>query len=135
MAWRLLPLYIAAIAIVAIGSFGAALALFEWNGRPFILGLEYGFYYLINTKLYIWSHERKKQKAKEALRENKKVAEVYVPRLSESKLHDLAWSLDIKEKVGQIGMRDMSSPGTQLQPRGAESALEAVRTAKEALVR
>ncbi|MBI4068168.1 PrgI family protein [Candidatus Kaiserbacteria bacterium] len=135
IAWRLFPLYIAIFVIMGVGGLGAALALFEWNGRPFILGLEYGFYYLINTKLYLWSHERKQKKAREALKENKKVAEVYVPRLSDSKLHDLAWSLDIKEKVGQVGIRDFSAPGMQLQPRATTDALAAVHTAKEAVVR
>ena len=96
IAWRMLPIYIAMFVIIGVGGLGAALALFEWNGRPFILALEHGFYYLINTKLYLWSHARKQKKAKEAVKENRSVAEVYVPRLSESKLHDLAWSLDIK---------------------------------------
>ncbi len=135
VAWRLLPLYIAVVVIIGIGSFGAALALFEWNGRPFILALEYGFYYLINTKLYIWSHERKQKAVKAAVKENKPLTEVYVPRLSDSKLHDLAWSLDIKEKVQQMGVRDFSSPGTTIGQSAASDALSAVRTAKEALVR
>ena len=135
VAWRFLPSYIAIVVVVGVGAFGASLALFEWNGRPFILALEYGFYYLINTKLYIWSHERKQKAVKLAVKENRKLSEVYVPRLSDSKLHDLAWSLDIKEKVQQMGVRDFSSPGMQVGKGAATDALNAVRTAKEALVR
>ena len=134
VAWRLLPFYIAVVVIVSVGAFAAALALFEWNGRPFILALEYRFYYLVNTKLYIWSHERKQKAVKVAIKENRPLAEVYVPRLSDSKLHDLAWSLDIKERVQQMGVRDSSMPGTTEPPRGSD-AITAVRTAKEALVR
>lgn len=131
IAWRLLPLYISIFIIVGVCGLAAALALFEWNGRPFILALEYGFYYLVNTKLYLWSHERKQKKAIEAAKENKPLTEVYVPRLSESKLHDLAWSLDIQEKINQLGMRNVES-GAPSAPR---DALAAVRTAKEAMVK
>jgi len=109
--YRLLPIYIAVFVIVGVGGLGAALALFEWNGRPFILSLEYGFYYLIHTKLYLWSHERRQKKVKEEAQKTAKIKEIYVPRLSQSKLTDLAWSLDIKEKINQIGMRNLGTPG------------------------
>ena len=133
IAWRLFPLYIAAVVIILVGSFGVALALFQWNGRPFILALEYGFYYLVNTKLYLWSHERKQKRAKEIAKTAEVPPEVYVPHLSESKLHDLAWSLDIQQKVSQLGMRAGALTGS---PRTrARDALAAVHTAKEALVR
>jgi len=131
MAWRIFPIYIAAIAIVGVGALGASLALFQWNGRPFILALEYGFYYLINTKLYLWSHERKQKKAREVARTAEVPAEVYVPHLSENKLHDLAWSLDIQQRVSGA-----NTDATQQAPRSAaRDALAAVHTAKEALVR
>lgn len=133
VAWRLLPLYVAAPVIIFVGSLAAALALFQWNGRPFILALEYGFYYLINTKLYLWSHARKQKRAKEAAKTAEAPSQVYVPRLSESKLHDLAWSLDIQQKVSQLGVRPDS---LDAPPRSsARDALSAVHTAKEALVR
>lgn len=131
MAWRILPIYIAAFAIVGVGALGAALALFQWNGRPFILALEYGFYYLINTKLYLWSHERKQKKAREVAKTAEIPAEVYVPHLSESKLHDLAWSLDIQQRISGV-----NTTATQEAPRSAtRDALAAAHTAKEALVR
>lgn len=134
IAWRSLPIYLAALAIAGFGGLGAALALFEWNGRPFILALESGFYYLVGPKLYLWSHQRKQQRAHAAAQTNQKISEVYVPRLSESKLHDLAWSLDIKEKIEKIGMRDLSRSVT-LKGVPTEDSLAAVRTAQEALVR
>jgi hypothetical protein len=112
IAWRLLPIYIAAFAIAGVGALGAALALFEWNGRPFILSLEHGFYYFIHSKLYLWSHERRQKKAKEQAKKEQNISEVYVPQLSQSKLNNLAWSLDIKEKIGQIGMRNLETPET-----------------------
>ncbi len=133
-AWRLLPFYFAVPIAAAVGGLGVALALFEWNGRPFILALENGFYYFFNTKLYIWSHGRKNKKAQEAQKENRGVADVYVPRLSDSRLHDLAWSLDIKERIEQVGMRDIPK-GVAGHIALAPDELSGVRTAKEALVR
>lgn len=133
-AWRLLPFYFALPLAAGVGGLGVALAIFEWNGRPFILALEHGFYYLINTKLYIWSHERKNKKAVEAAKENRNVAEVYIPHLSDSKLHDLAWSLDIKERIEQIGMRDVPREALGRIAQTPDD-LARVRTAKDALVR
>lgn len=99
--WRLLPLFLAAPIIAAIGGLAAALAFFQYNGRPFILALENGFYYMVHPKLYLWNNERRKK-----VLEEKPVAEptsagqgVYVPHLSDSRLHELAWSLDIKERI------------------------------------
>ena len=131
VAYRLLPLYIAAFVIAGVGAFGAALALFEWNGRPFILSLEYGFYYLLHPKLYLWSHERKEAKAKQQAKKQGNIKEIYVPQLSQSKLTDLAWSLDIKEKIEQIGMRNFEA-ARSITPPNTSSV---IRTAKEGLVK
>lgn len=95
--WRILPIYIAAPLIAGVLGLAAALAFVQYNGRPFLLMLETGFYYLLHSKLYLWSNEsHAKPKAKAAPQMQH---ELYVPRLSESKLHDLAWSLDIKERL------------------------------------
>lgn len=130
-AYRLLPLYIAVFVIAGVGGLGAALALFEWNGRPFILSLEYGFYYLVHPKLYLWSHRRREEKTKTEAKKQEGIKEIYVPQLSQSKLTDLAWSLDIKEKINQIGIRNLEGSGLAV-PR---DALSVVRTAKDATVR
>ena len=102
--FRIFPLFLAAPLIIATGGFAAALAFFEYNGRPFIHAIEHGFYYLIHSKLYLWNNKQKNKvpaniAAHEQNKEEKSL--IYVPKLSDSKLHDLAWSLDIKERIAE----------------------------------
>lgn len=122
--WRFLPLLVAAPLMALFGGAALALAFFQFNGRPFILALEHGFFYITRSKLYLWNNERKPS-AKAALPlEAKKNSEVYVPKLSESKLHELAWSLDIKEKI--VENKD--------ETRDDLSEVLALRTAKDARI-
>lgn len=109
--FRILPLILAAPLIVAILGFAAALAFLEINGRPFLLALENGFYYFLHPKLYLWNNERSKKPAiKKAQEPSRGSASVYVPKLSDSKLHELSWSLDINERIaaGTTDDRDRS---------------------------
>ena len=124
IAWKTRPLYIAVpIGGGALG-LGAALAFVKYNSRPFILAMESGFYYLISNKLFLWDAERKERnKKKEAQKAQSQ--EVVIPKLADSKLHELAWSLDIKEQVEQIGMRDV--------PESATRNVAGVRTLRDAL--
>src|SRR5262249_32308336 len=98
--YRILPIYISAPFIALIGALAAGLAFFQFNGRPFIIALENGFFFLIRGKLYLWDNTRKQKKVeKEAPALAARAPQVYVPKLSESRLHELAWSLDIKERI------------------------------------
>lgn len=98
--WRVLPLFASIPLIVGVGSLAAALAFFQVNGRPFILALENGFYFLLHPKLYLWNNDRPKQMAiKKAQEPSRGEAAPYVPKLSDSRLHQLAWSLDIQERI------------------------------------
>lgn len=130
--YRALPLYVAGPLIALFGGLGAALAFFQYNGQPFILALEHGFYYFVKSKLYLWSNEQ-------ALSSQKKSATMaalpapapYIPQLSGSRLHELSWSLDIKERI---------AAGTADGPDREASAslpdiVAPVRTARDALVR
>ena len=97
--WRVLPLFLAAPLILAVGGLAAGLAFFQFNGRPLILAIENAFFFLIHGKLYLWNNTRKEVKARAATRAPERSAPIYVPKLSESRLHELAWSLDIKERI------------------------------------
>ena len=98
--FRVLPIFISLPLIASLLGLAAALAFFKYNGRPFILALEHGFSYVVHPKLYLWNNARKRDIAT-AKRDDESTqkGEVYVPKLSESKLHELAWSLDIKERI------------------------------------
>ncbi len=75
------------------------LAFYKVNGKPFVSVMEAAFYYWGGSKLYIWKKVEKKpaKKAEDIVSEAK--AMISVPKLSDSKLKDLTWSLDIKESV------------------------------------
>jgi hypothetical protein len=70
------------------------------NKRPFIYFMESGFYYLINSKRYIWKKKDKAGQNRQRLNaqeniEAARINQTYVPKVSRSKLKDLAWSLDM----------------------------------------
>ncbi len=88
-------LYISALFILPILVFALALAFYKVNSKPFINVIEAAFNYYVRSKLYIWKKVDKKVVAKEAVAGA--APDFYVPKLSDSKLKDLTWSLDIKQ--------------------------------------
>lgn len=102
----LLPRFLAIIISLPIVIFGAALAFYKVNDKPFIYLVEAYFKYLTTNKLYIWKKDTSvpQQKAEQiaANRKDAPIEQVYVPKLSESKLKDLTWSLDIKQNENPI---------------------------------
>jgi hypothetical protein len=127
LAWRVLPLIVAIPIMALVGCLALALAFFQYNGRPFLFALETFFYYLIRSKLYLWSNEGRKRTAPKMAAAAVPGRDVYIPHLSDSKLHDLAWSLDIKERLS-AGVGDEDD-------RGSRNAIEPLRTSREALGR
>lgn len=128
--YRLLPLLIAAPLVIAVVGFAAALAFMQYNGRPFMIALETSFFYLIHTKLYLWNNKTKKR-----IEEQKKnpiqlpQENLYVPKLSDSRLHELAWSLDIKERIaaGVGNENDRSAVRAEDVSRGVRTPREALK--------
>ena len=124
--WRLLPFYVSIPLIIVTGGLSVSLAFLQWNGRPFIMALEGGFFYLVHTKLYLWNNARKPLVAREAVKPSEAGKDgVYMPRLSDSRLHELAWSLDIKERI--------ASGTTTAEERPRTDALAPIRTARDAI--
>jgi hypothetical protein len=91
----LLPNFLAALISLPIVLFAAALAFYKVNDKPFINVVEAFVKYTLTNKLYIWKKEEKTPVAKSPV-ENKPPEQIYVPKLSESKLKELTWSLDTK---------------------------------------
>ncbi|KKT45281.1 MAG: hypothetical protein UW34_C0001G0040 [Parcubacteria group bacterium GW2011_GWA2_44_15] len=91
-----LNFYLAILAIVPVAALSVALAIYKVNNRAFILVIESAFKYLLAGKLYIWKKTDRKPEHKEKETEARTI---YVPKLSDSKLKDLTWSLDINENV------------------------------------
>lgn len=83
-----------------VGAAAAALAFLKINEQPFPVIVKNVILYTLHPRLYTWQKQpppkppAQKQKAVSP-ESNIKI----LPKLSESKLSDLSWSLDIKEKT------------------------------------
>src|SRR3989344_8119056 len=75
------------------------LAFFQVNGRPLIVAVEHAFSYFTGSKLYLWKQRQQVQQTAPAANQGQKPINLPVPKLSESKLKDLSWSLNIKDKM------------------------------------
>lgn len=90
------PLVIGIVLALPVAAFTAALAFYKVNNKPFVEILEAAFNYYIGDRLYLWKKDEQKQAA----------APVAAPlpqdpqklQLTQSRLKDLAWSLDIQDK-------------------------------------
>lgn len=86
------------IPILIVVAFSLALAFYKINNKPFIFIVEAAFKYYVSAKLFIWKKVPNK-KADNVVQEAKEYAGIMVPKISDSKLKDLTWSLDIKESM------------------------------------
>lgn len=102
--FRFFPLYIAIIPIAIIIVLSLALAFYKVNNKPFIDFMEAAFMYYTKQNLYIWKKEDKKVIQKKE--EEKQGRQVYVPKLSDSKLKDLSWTLDVNENINPVTNKD-----------------------------
>ena len=93
-----LPRIIGIALAVPLAIFTLALAFYKVNNKPFLDVLEAGFNYYLGSRLYLW-----KRVEKQAPRPAAPVAPTPAVEtrqklgLSQNKLHELAWSLDIKD--------------------------------------
>ncbi len=98
--WLSLPKIIAIFFIVPVVVLSLALAFYKYNQRPFVLLLESWFYYTFGNKLYIWKKREKPFKEPSIQDEVEALVnpQPYVPKMSDSKLKDLSWALDIDRR-------------------------------------
>ena len=95
-----LPIYIAIFFILPIVGLALALTFYKHNGRDFIFLAEAFSKYLITKKLYLWQKvDRPVFTQKAPAVSAGATADFNLPRLSESKLKELSWSLDIKDNT------------------------------------
>ena len=95
--YSFLPFVLAVLLAAPVVALGAALAFYKVNDRPFIEVLEAAFYYAGKKRLYVWKKQDRKIKKREEGGEED--LGLFVPKLSDSKLKDLSWSLDIQESL------------------------------------
>ncbi len=93
-----LPFWLMIIPAMAVAGFSLALAFYKINNQPFVKVVENALKYFSSARLYLWKKLPPRQSAERAELPKKQPEQVYMPKLTQSKLKDLAWSLDIKEK-------------------------------------
>ena len=94
-----LQLWLVIILGVPIAAFAGSLAFLKINGQPFIKILGSAIDYGSSARLYLW----KKSPPSSTLGvESPKTPSVFpgaTPKLTQSKLQDLSWSLDIQKNI------------------------------------
>ena len=112
--FTLLPLLLAIPLMIPVIGFAAALAFYHVNGRPFVVVVEHAVGYFFGHKLYLWKQRQPKAQTGSTKQPLAVAAPMLgVPALSESKLKDLAWSLNIKDRA-KMGVRDNEASGFEL---------------------
>ncbi len=95
--YNFLPWYFSIFIIVPVVGFVLALAFYQPNGKPFILMVQAAVAYILSNRLYLWKRVPRKMTPNDAVKEFSK--DGGVPSLSDSKLKDLTWALDINQNV------------------------------------
>lgn len=102
--WSAIPFKTVAVVLaLPVVIFFLAMAFYKVNGRPFVATVESAVKYFFAAKLYIWHKTEKKPTAQTTQASQEAAAaglDNFVPKLSDSKLKELTWSLDINEKLG-----------------------------------
>lgn len=93
-----LPFWLMLFFALPIGALALALAFYKVNNQPFIKVIENAFKYFTSARLYLWKKTPPKPE-KETAEKKEASPQIFVPKITQSKLKDLAWSLDIKEKI------------------------------------
>ncbi len=100
--FTLFPIYLALLLTLPFAALGLGLAFYRPNDRPLIEAAEHALSYLLSRRLYLWKQPSIKPTVAE---ERTLQAPLVVPKINESKLSDLTWSLNIKDRR-QTGVRD-----------------------------
>lgn len=98
--WSTFPKFLAILIGVPVVTLFVGLAFWQVNNRPLAVVIEHFLKYLFSPKLYLWKKREKtpEKQAAEAIRH----ASLDVPKLSNSKLKDLSWGLDIHETLDTL---------------------------------
>lgn len=95
---QLLPTFIALFFIIPVATFALALAFYKVNDKPFIDVVESALKFSVKGRLYLWKKTPNKSIPKQSEEQHEAVS-AFVPKISESKLKDIAWSLGVKDSI------------------------------------
>lgn len=102
--WTFLNFFFFVLFALPLALLFVALAFLKISQVPFPTVFYNALNYYLKPHLYLWRKIEEKKPAPGAKQQPPESSEPLlggVPSLSESKLSDLAWSLDIKERIGR----------------------------------
>lgn len=106
----LIPVKILAIVLGApFLALALALAFYRVNGKAFVDVMEAAISFWLKNKLYIWKKTPKNPAEQKKKAEEASLEPLLSPRLSDSRLKELAWSLDVNEQVDKQKFRQFTS--------------------------
>lgn len=94
-----LPIVIGVILAIPVAAFSAALAFYKVNNKNFVDVLESGFKFYTAERLYLWKKDTKSPSASGPAAAAVAPERAPLQNLTRGKLHDLAWSLDVKDTI------------------------------------
>ncbi len=97
--YKILGFFPGIILMIVLWILAGSLAFVKINNKDFVDILAAGFAYVTKSKLYIWKKIDKPVTAEKKEIETKSIDSMIAPSLSQSKLKDLAWSLDVNKNV------------------------------------
>ncbi len=96
--YKILPFIFGFVAVICVVALSLALAFYKFNNKPFEDLLESAVKFYLNKKLYVWKKTEKYESPQEYSDKQTENDDFYIPKLSDSKLKELSWSLDIKQQ-------------------------------------
>ncbi|OGZ14965.1 MAG: hypothetical protein A3J08_03220 [Candidatus Lloydbacteria bacterium RIFCSPLOWO2_02_FULL_51_11] len=97
--FKIFPLFISVFLIAPVAALSLALAFYKMNDQPFIQVLESMLTYTFGKKLYTWEKAPPKKASEATEDRTEDISGLLVPRVSEGKLKDIAWSLGVEESL------------------------------------
>ena len=111
--YTFLPLWLTVILGLPLLLFALGLAFYRVNDRPLITAIEHAIVFYIGPKLYLWKQRPAPKSVGAGQARPAADTSTNVPRLSESKLKDLAWSLNIKDRE-RMGITTQTRTGFEI---------------------
>ncbi len=97
--YKIFGIFPGIIFMAALWALAGSLAFVKINNKSFVDVLAAGFSYMVKSKLYIWKKIDKPVTAEEKVESTAAADSFLAPSLSQSRLKDLAWSLDVNKSV------------------------------------
>lgn len=97
--YKIFGIFPGILLMLILWALAGSLAFVKINNKSFVDVLAAGFSYITRSRLYIWKKIDRPVTAEEAVKENTVADSFLAPSLSQSRLKDLAWSLDVNKSV------------------------------------